>query len=61
MRKEEVRAIHLHTQKVRGLNTYKTLAYAPTYLEMLSTAQNYNMANRQYVKHNSRFYFRFRF
>jgi len=40
-----------HT-KVGGLNTYKTLAYGPTYLEMLSTAQNCNMANRQYVKYN---------
>jgi len=28
---------------------------------MLSTAQNYNMANRQYVKYNLRFYFSFCF
>ena len=28
---------------------------------MLSTAQNYNMANRQYVKYNLRFYFCFCF
>ena len=29
---------------------YNTLACAPTYLEMISTAQNYNMANRKYGK-----------
>ena len=45
-------AIHLHTQnfRVSKLNTYKTLAYAATYLKMLSTPQNYNMANRKCVK-----------
>ena len=57
MRKEEVRAIHLHTQKVMvsKLHTSKTLAYAVIYLEILSTAQNCNMANRQYVKYKLRF------
>ena len=41
MRKEEVRAIHLHTKKVRvsKLNNYKTFAYAVTYLKILYTAQ----------------------
>ena len=62
MRKEEARAIHLHTQKKSGfLNTYKTFAYAVTYLKMLSTAQNYNMANKKCVKYNLRFYFHFWF
>ena len=63
MRKEEVRAIHLHTQKVRvsKLNTYKTFAYAVTYLKMLSTAQKLHRTNRQYVKYNLRFYFCFCF
>ena len=52
-----------HTKKgrVSKLNTYKTFAYAVTYLEILSTAQNYNMANRPYVKHKLRFYFCFCF
>ena len=46
------RPIHLHTQKVRvsKLNNCKTLAYAVTYLKMLSTTQNYNTANRKCVK-----------
>ena len=53
----------IYTQKVRvsKLNTYKTLAYAVTYLKMLSTTQNYNLANRKCVKHNLRFYFCFCF
>ena len=47
----------IYTQKKSGfLNTYKTLAYAVTYLKMLSIAQNYNMANRKCVKYNLRFY-----
>jgi len=43
MRKEEVRAIYLRTQKVRfsKLNTYRTFAYSLTYLKMLSTAKNH--------------------
>ena len=43
---------HTHTQKVRvsKLNTYKTLAYAVIYLKMISTTQNYNLANRKSVK-----------
>jgi len=63
MRKEDVRAILLHTNKVRvsKLNTYKIFAYPITYLKMLPTAQNCNMANRQYVKYNLRFYFCFCF
>ena len=63
MRKEEVTAIHLHTQKVRvsKLKTCKTLAYAVIHLEILFTAQNCNMANRQYVKYNLRFYLCFCF
>jgi len=36
-----------HTKKKSGfLNTYKTLVYAVPYLNMLSAAQNYSMANR---------------
>jgi len=63
MRKEEVRAIHLHTQKVRvsKLKKYKTFAYAVTYLKILSTAQKLHRTNRQYVKYNLRFYFFFWF
>ena len=63
MRKEDVRAIHLHTHKIRvsKLKTYKIFAYAITYLKMFPTAQNCNMANRQYVKYNLRFYFCFCF
>ena len=52
MRKEEVRAIHLHTHKkvwASKLNTYKTLAYALTYLKMLSTTQNYVQHGQQTV------------
>ena len=51
------------TSKVRfsNLNTYKTLAYAVTYLKILSTTQNYNMANRKCVKYNLGFYFCFCF
>ena len=63
MRKEDVRAIHLHTHKIRvsKLKTYKIFAYAITYLKMFPTAQNCNMANRQYVKYNLRFYLCFCF
>jgi hypothetical protein len=39
------------------LNTYKTPAFAATYLKMPSAAQNYNMAKRKCVKYNLRFYF----
>ena len=47
----------IYTKKKTGfLNTYKILAYAVTYLKMLSIAQNYNMANRKCVKYNLRFY-----
>jgi len=44
--------IHLHTQKmvrVSKLNTYKTLAYAVTYLKMISTAQNYVQHSQETV------------
>ena len=63
MRKEEVRALHLHTKKFRvsKLNTYKTFAYAVTYLKMLSAAHKLHRTNRQYVKYNLRFYFCFCF
>ena len=65
MRKEAVRLhsfTHTHTHKKSGfLKTCRTLAYAVTYLKMLSAAQNYNMANRQYVKYNLRFHFCFCF
>jgi len=38
-----------HTKKVRvsKLNTYKTFAYAVTYLKMLSTAQKLHRTNTQ--------------
>jgi len=44
--------IYEHKKKVRvsTLNIYKTLAYAVTYLKMLSTKQNYNTAKRKCVK-----------
>ena len=44
--------IYAHKKKVRvsTLNIYKTLAYAVKYLKMLSTTQNYNTANRKWVK-----------
>jgi len=64
MRKEEVRAHSFtHTKKVRvsKLNTYKTFAYAVTYLKMLSTAKKLHRTERQYVKYNLRFYFYFCF
>ena len=47
---------NLHIKKVR-CSKHKTLVYAAPYLKMLSAAQNYNMANRQCVKYNLRFYF----
>ena len=49
---EKVKNLH---KKKGFLNTYKTLDNAVTYLKMLSTTQNYNMANRKYVKYNLRF------
>ena len=42
--------IYTHKIRVSKLNTYKTLAFAVTCLKMLSTTQNYNMANRKCVK-----------
>jgi len=47
--------------RVSKLNTYKTFAYAVTYLKMLSTAQKLHRTNRQDVKYNLRFYFCFCF
>jgi len=52
MRKEEVRAhsfTHTHTKRSGFLNTYKTLAYAVTYMKMLSIAQNYVEHGQQKV------------
>ena len=61
MRKEGIRAHSFtHTKKVRvsKLNTYKTLAYAVTYLKIFSTAQNYVQHGQQKVcGYNLRFYF----
>jgi len=48
----------IYTKEKSGfLNTYKTLAYAVTYLKMISIAQNYNMDNRKCLKYNLRFYY----
>ena len=48
-RRDQGTFIYTHKKRSGFLNTYKTLAYAVTYLKLLSTAQKYVQHGQQKV------------